>query len=364
MTIFSDWHAAMAGSLGIGSDAMSFLLLLVAATIAYIMLGVLIKYLKRTAKANTYNWDDVLVSAVGAPLRVTLWVVVGFVALEIYPVAEGAQTQLLKMYDTALVALIAWFIHRLIAGGEAEMLAERRGLRASTDKATVRAVAKLLRVTLWMITGLMILQSIGVSVSGLLAFGGIGGIAVGFAAKDLLANFFGGLSIYLDRPFTSGDWIRSPDRDIEGTVEDIGWRLTRIRTFDQRPLYVPNAVFSQIAVENPSRMHNRRIKETIGLRYDDAKKVAPVVAQVREMLEQHPDIDTGRTLIVNFVSFGPSSLDFLIYTFTKTTNWVDFHAIKQDVLLQILEIIHALDADVAFPTQTLHVEQIEPEPPQ
>jgi MscS family membrane protein len=226
----------------------------------------------------------------------------------------------------------------------------------------VRATAKLARITLWMVASLLVLQSIGVTISGLLAFGGIGGIAVGFAAKDLLANFFGGLSIYLDRPFTSGDWIRSPDRQIEGTVEDIGWRLTRIRTFDQRPLYVPNAVFSQISVENPSRMFNRRIHETIGIRYQDADKMEAIVDQVRTMLENHEDIEQSRTLIVNFVSFGPSSLDFFVYTFTKTTVWVDFHRIKQDVLLKILGIIHANGADVAFPTTTVQVERVSPEP--
>ena len=113
------------------------------------------------------------------------------------------------------------------------------------------------------------MQLFDYSVSGLLAFGGIGGIAVGFAAKDLLANFFGGLMIYLDRPFSVGDWIRSPDKEIEGTVEDIGWRLTRIRTFDKRPLYIPNSIFASISVENPSRMSNRRIYEKIGIRYDD-----------------------------------------------------------------------------------------------
>ncbi|NIP74156.1 MAG: mechanosensitive ion channel, partial [Gammaproteobacteria bacterium] len=119
--------------------------------------------------------------------------------------------------------------------------------------------------------------------------------------------------VYLDRPFAVGDWIRSPDRDIEGTVEDIGWRLTRIRTFDKRPLYVPNATFSTIAVENPSRMHNRRIYETVGIRYDDADKMGPIVADVRAMLEAHPDIETGRLLMVNFNAFAPSSLDFFIY---------------------------------------------------
>ena len=202
----------------------------------------------------------------------------------------------------------------------------------------------------------MVLQSLGVSVSGLLAFGGIGGIAVGFAARDLLANFLGGLSIYLDRPFTVGDWIRSPDREIEGTVEDIGWRMTRIRTFDQRPLYIPNSIFASVAVENPSRMNNRRIYETVGIRYDDVAVMGNIVANVKAMLESHEAIDLNRTLMVNFVSCGPSSLDFFIYTFTKTTDWATFHGIKQDILLRVLTIIADEGAEVAFPTRTLLLE--------
>lgn len=114
--------------------------------------------------------------------------------------------------------------------------------------------------------------------------------------------------IYLDRPFSVGDWIRSPDRNIEGTVEDIGWRLTRIRTFDQRPLYVPNAIFANISVENPSRMYNRRINETIGLRYEDIAKVPVIIERVRQYLIDHQDIETeSRTLIVNFNTYGPST---------------------------------------------------------
>jgi MscS family membrane protein len=152
-----------------------------------------------------------------------------------------------------------------------------------------------------------------------------------------------------------GEWVRSNDRNIEGTVEEIGWRLTRIRTFDQRPLYVPNGIFTQISVENPSRMTNRRISETIGLRYDDFSKVAIIVRDIKDMLRQHPDIDQNQTLIVNFLQYGHSTLDLMIYTFTKTTVWVDYHAIKQDVLIKIGEIIESHDAEIAFPTQTLHL---------
>jgi len=203
------------------------------------------------------------------------------------------------------------------------------------------------------------LQTLGFSVAGVLAFGGVGGIAIGFAAQDMLSNFFGGLFLYLDRPFVVGDWVRSPDREMEGTVEKIGWRVTVIRTFDKRPLYIPNAIFSKIAVENPSRMQNRRIKETIGIRYDDAGKMEVITAQVEKMLKNHPEIDTNKTLMVNFDSFAPSSLDFFIYTFTKTTIWANYHIIKQDILLKTLKIIADNGAEAAFPTSTIHLAQQE-----
>jgi MscS family membrane protein len=196
---------------------------------------------------------------------------------------------------------------------------------------------------------------LGYSVSGVLAFGGVGGIAIGFAAKDLLANFFGGLMIYLDRPFEVGDWIRSPDRNIEGTVEKIGWRLSVIRTFDKRPLYIPNSTFASIAVENPSRMNNRRIYETIGVRYDDISKMDIITKAVREMLVEHKDINSDLTLMVNFNAFSSSSVDFFVYCFTHTTVWTDFHDIKQDVLLKISHIIESHGAEIAFPTSTVHV---------
>lgn len=338
------------------------LLVLAGGGLLHVVLAVVVRRLHGITRLSGAVWDDVFLTAAETPLRVGLWLVVGYVALEIYPLTAGLQETVRGAADTALVLLLAWSAHRLIGGVEAEMMSPHRGTVTSIDRATVRATSKLIRITLWVLAALMILQSIGVSIEGLLAFGGIGGIAVGFAAKDMLANFFGALSIYLDRPFTVGDWIRSPDREIEGTVESIGWRLTVIRTFDKRPLYVPNAAFSQIAVENPTRMFNRRIYETIGLRYSDADKVEPVVQQVRHMLEQHEAIDHSQTLMVNFVSFGPSSLDFFVYTFTKTVVWVEFHKIKEDIMLNILRIIHDNGADVAFPTRTLHVAPVSPEP--
>ena len=156
------------------------------------------------------------------------------------------------------------------------------------DKHTAEAIGKLVRLAVMITAALVILQTLGFSITGVLAMGGVGGIAVGFAAKDLLANFFGALIVYLDRPFVVGDWIRSPDRNIEGTVEKIGWRVTVIRNFESRPIYVPNAVFTSIIVENPSRMANRRIYETIGLRYSDLTSMDKVVSEVISQSRDDP----------------------------------------------------------------------------
>ena len=307
------------------------------------------------------QWDDLLVIAARRPVGLLIWLLGILFAAEI--VQHKSQAAIFAfidpLRDIGVVGILIFFLLQLIKGTESILIEKQAedGER-DFDKHTVEAIGKLVRISVFITGGLILLQTLGYSISGILAFGGVGGIAIGFAAKDLLANFFGGLMIYLDRPFKVGDWIRSNDRNIEGTVENIGWRLTRIRTFDKRPLYVPNSIFTNISVENPSRMTNRRIKETMGIRYDDAAKMPVIIEQVKEMLRNHPDIDTSQTLIVNFNSFAASSLDFFIYTFTKTTNWIQFHEIKQDVLLKIVEIIEQNGAEFAFPTSTLHLQSM------
>ncbi len=343
----------------LGKDALVIqLFAVVTATlfIDYLQKRILLR-LQRKAEQTTNLYDDAVLFAIQRPLSLLIWVVGISFAAEIAS-AETSAT-VFELVEPArylgIIITLAWFGVRFVSAAEHNIRHRAEVLGRPIDPVTAEAIAKLLRAAIIITAVLTAMQTMGVSISGILAFGGIGGIAVGFAAKDLLANFFGGMIIYLDRPFKVGDWIRSPDRDIEGTVERIGWRLTCIRTFDKRPLYVPNAVFSSIAVENPSRMTNRRIYETVGIRYDDAGHMDAIIDDVRQMLENHPAIDTNQTLIVNFNKFAPSSLDFFVYTFTKTTNWVEFHAIKQDVMLKIVAIIEDHGAECAFPTSTIHL---------
>ena len=328
------------------------LLVIFLALIADLIQKIVLRRLTKKAEGTKNKWDDAILSSIPRPLSLIIWISSIAFSAEIFQKETGAVIfeAFQPLRDATIIASLAWFLILFIQRTEKNYLTSDKNY----DPTTVDAISKLARISAGIAAILMILQSLGLSISGVLAFGGVGGIAIGFAAKDLLSNFFGGLFIYLDRPFAVGDWVRSPDREIEGTVEQIGWRVTRIRTFDKRPLYIPNSVFSQISVENPSRMSNRRIKETIGIRYDDISKMETIINQVKEMLKAHHDIDTEKTLIVNFDCFAPSSLDFFIYTFTKTTDWIQFHEVKQNVLLKIIHIIEKNGAEIAFPTSTLH----------
>ena len=301
-------------------------------------------------------WDDALLEAARIPVRLFVWTIGISFAVDILDnVTETAIFSYLpQVRSVAYIVILSMFMTRFISFAEHNIVDPAR-LSKPMDQTTAKALAKLLRLSVMITALLIILQTLGYSISGVLAFGGVGGIAIGFAAKDLLANFFGGMMIYLDKPFVVGDWVRSPDRQIEGTVEDIGWRLTRIRTFDKRPLYIPNSMFASIVVENPSRMTNRRIFENFGIRYEDGTKMKQICDDVRAMLRQHPDIDQNQTLIVHFNRYGESHLEFMVYAFTRTTEWIPFHAIKEDVLLKIMAIVDQHDAEFAFPTRTLHI---------
>ena len=333
-----------------------FLIVLVALSLGF-FLNRLIDRLEFQAARTKSVWDDALIEACRRPAIWLVWILGVNFAASI--AAQKMNSPLQGLIDPinrlALIFLGSLFVVRFIKRAERNLL-HPDYMTKPIDETTVRAVGKLLRGAVIITAVLISMQLFGYSISGLLAFGGIGGIAMGFAAKDLLANFFGGLMIYLDRPFSVGEWIRSPDQEIEGMVEDIGWRLTRIRTFDMRPLYIPNAVFANISVENPSRMSNRRINETLGIRYEDIHSMDSIVAGVTTMLLEHPDIDANQMMIVNFNKFNASSVDFIVYTFTKTTDWIDFHRIKQDVLLKIASIVAAHNAEIAFPTSTIHLE--------
>ena len=218
---------------------------------------------------------------------------------------------------------------------------------------TYEITIRVSKIIIIVVTLLILMQEFGLSISGLLAFGGVGGLVVGLAAKDLLSNFFGGLMIYFDRPFKVGEFIKSPDRNIEGIVESIGWRLTVVRTFSKNVLYIPNSAFSNIIVENATRMTNRRFNEVIGVRYEDMDNIPKIVTEIRSFLKAHSDIDQTNSPVVYFTSFEASSCDIIVYAFTNTKDWRQFLEVKEGILFKIADIISANNSAIAFPTTTI-----------
>ncbi len=331
---------------------------ILAATLALSLVtrGIL-AFLRKRRDDSEPSWNGALLNALASPLRLMIWVV--GIGLACETAAAALDTPIARAIaparDLAAVIVIAWFLVSFIGNVQQNLIHRKTAKGEEVDQFVVTSVGKLLRLTVFVVASLVAMQTLGFSIAGILTFGGIGGIAIGFAAKDMLSNLFGGLMIYLDRPFFTGDWIRSPDKQIEGTVEEIGWRVTLIRTLESRALYVPNSTFSTISIENITRMKNRRIYETIGIRYDDAVLMNDIVAQVKTYLESHDEIDQDQTLLVSFTTFAPSSLDFFIYCFTRTRNGKEYFRIKQEIMLAIFKIIEDNNAQCAFPTTTLHL---------
>lgn len=260
---------------------------------------------------------------------------------------------------------LMWIVLRYVTHLEHELVskAKRDGqlhlklIDERIDRSTLQTGFFIVRLVVFVIFVLMVLQVFGVSIGSILAFGGVSGILVGYAARDFLSNLFSGLRLFIYRPFEAGDWIKCASHNIEGVVEQIGWQNLRIRTFDKRPLYIPNALLALSVVENAQQMTGRRIYEYFGLRYEDIDRVDAVVSQVRSMLDEHPDVKQNETKLANFDRYGGSSLDCVVYCIVNKTKWVEYQMVKEDILKRIATIVHGAGADFAFPTQTLHIEQ-------
>ena len=324
------------------------------------LVGRLCNKIEHKTKQTNIFYDKALVVAIKAPLVFMVWLLGLSMAADIVLDHNSSLTiftYLPELKKLGFVFAIGWTAIRFIQNVEDAYILSKTQQEKEVDKTLVHALAQLVTISVVITCGLVVMQIFGLPISGLLAFGGLGGAAVALASKDMVANFFGSLVIYMDSPFKVGDWIRSPDKQIEGVVEFIGWRVTRIRTFEKRPLYVPNGIFLTISVENPSRMTNRRINTVIGIRYQDADKIDVITTEVREMLRQHQEIDQKQIIMVNFVEYGHSSLNFRVYAFTKTINWVRFQEVQHEVFMKILGIIEHHGAQCAFPTQTLFLQQ-------
>jgi len=304
--------------------------------------------------------DDVLLAAAEKPANWLILVIGTLIAVHLLnpPVDVFPLVPLADSGGRIISIMLGiWFLWRLIDGLGAYFTARSARSTSSLDDQLVPFITKTLKAFLVLTGVLVVAQNMGYSISGLIASLGIGGIAVAMAARDTIANVFGSVMILVDRPFTIGDWIKTGE--FEGVVEEIGFRSTRIRTFAKTVVNVPNSMLANMVIDNIDAMPKRRVKMRIGITYSTTpKQMQEAIKGIEKILKYHIGVDQEFSL-VKFDEFEDCSLSIFLYYFTKTTHWEEYLQIRQEVNMQIMELLESLELEFAFPTRTVHLQQDE-----
>lgn len=343
------------------------LLVAVAIFAAFIILRraftrVIMSRLSAWADRQESRLDRGIVEALEDPIRFVPLMMGVFFAFE-YLDPDGMIGVFGRNLTRSLIAFtIFWGFYNLV--GPLSYLLER--LERVFSAAMVDWLVKAIRIAFVVLGGATILEIWGIAVGPIIAGFGLLGVAVALGAQDLFKNLIAGLLIIAEKRFNKGDWILV-DGVVEGTVETIGFRSTMVRRFDKAPVYVPNARLSDSAVTNFSAMTHRRIYWRIGLEY---RTTIEQLRQIRDEIEAYilndPDFASPQAVstFVRVDRFSDSSIDLLLYCFTRTTKWLEWLEIKERLALRVKEIVEGAGAGFAFPSRSLYVEQIPSERPE
>ncbi len=336
--------------------AAAFAVLLVALVLRKVLAHLFTAVIFPFAKKTDSRYDDIVIEAVRKPLMLLVFIAGLFVAIQILQLPTEP-TDLrhfaFAMLKVLITFAIAWACYNLVSLLDEWLSQWVDRTELTLDDHLAPFVRKSLRVFIIFLAVLMAIQNLGFSISGILASLGIGGLAVALAAKDTLANVFGSVMIIIDRPFHIGDLVKT--KDLEGIVEEVGFRSTKIRTLDGSLISVPNSTITNMAIDNCSRMTARRIRMTIGVAYETTTdQLRQAVEMTRTMLASQEKIDPQR-IVVRFTEFGASSLDILVNCYTDATGTPEYLAVREEVCLRIMEILEEAGVEIAFPSRSLYL---------
>lgn len=331
---------------------------------ASILLGLILKavvqrihyFTKRLTERTRNEWDDKIVLALEKPAGWIAMALLWFFLLEILHLEGKTYLILSKSIQIIFGIGLIWTLYRL-----ADVASDYLGAMAAKtdtlmDDQMVPLIRKALRIFVIVFGALLVVQNLGVNVMSVFAGLGLGGLAFALAAKDTCANLFGSIMIMLDRPFNVGDWIVANGQ--EGTVEEIGFRSTRIRTFYNSVVSVPNSMVANVAIDNMGRRRYRRVKAFFGLTYDTpSEKVKEFIAGIKEIVEKNKYTRKDYYHVV-FNEYGDFSLNVLLYCFLSTPDWATELKEKENLYLEVLDLAQRIGVEFAFPTQTMHLESV------
>ncbi|MCP9819217.1 mechanosensitive ion channel [Synechococcus sp. Cruz-9H2] len=212
---------------------------------------------------------------------------------------------------------------------------------------------KLLTVLVMVIISLELLRLLGTPTALLATAGGFGAAALGFGARTIVENGLSGISLYINRPFVVGDFIRIPAEDVNGTVQTISWFYTELRDPERQPIFIPNSIFTVKPIINVARIDSRRVWIDFGLRYDDRAAIEPIIAELREQLDSNTSIDHDKAAAVHFVGYGESSLNLRLLCYVAGGDIQAAWDLQQELLLRVGEVVEKHQAGMPFPTRSL-----------
>ncbi|MED4224578.1 mechanosensitive ion channel family protein [Neobacillus cucumis] len=282
------------------------------------------------------------------------FIIVGlYVAMDYFPFIEQHNALFLKFLRSMIIVLITWGLFNLSSPTSGLIISFNQKLNNKIDLILIPFISRIIRVIIVAISISIIGQEFNYDVNGLVAGLGLGGLAFALAAKEAVGNLIGGVVIVTEKPFSIGEWILTPS--VEGIVEDINFRSTKVRTFSQALVTVPNATLANEAITNWSRMGKRKIDFHLGLNYHTTKEeIKRVVGRIEQLLRTHDEIHQD-TIMVAFDNYNESSLDILVYFFTNSTVWAEHVKTKHEINLEIMGILEEEGVEVAFPSRTIYV---------
>jgi len=315
---------------------------------------IIIKTLQKIVSKTKTKLDDKILSIIREPLKFSFIIIGLYISVKILKVDSYIIT---KFVRTMIIFSIFWLLYAAVKTFDDSIFIFTKKFGKDLHREIGKFFSKTIKIFIIAIGVVAILQDWGINVSAFIASLGLGGLAFALAAKDSAANLFAGLTILADKSLKIDDWINV--NGVEGVVEDIGIRSTRVRTFEKSLITIPNQMITNNAIENFSKRNIRRIKMNIGVTYNTSKEtITKIIKEIRNMVKKHKGIDKDALMLINFDEFKDSSLNIFIYIFTNTTVWAEYLQTKEDINLKIMKIIEKHKVQFAFPSQSIYIEQI------
>jgi len=314
----------------------------------------IISRLNKLVTKTSNKIDNTVVDVIEGPLKF-LPIVLGFFIATSYIKLSIEVQDFIDLFNRTLITIfIFWLLHQLVIPFSFVI----KNFEDKISKPLVNWTLKGLEIIIIVLGIVAVLELWGIKVGPVIAGLGLFGVAVALGAQDLFKNLISGIMILMEKRFTIGDVILVSN-EVEGVVEQIGFRSTLVRRFDSTPVMIPNYKFAEQSVTNYSRRHHRRIRWLIGLEYktsiDQLKQIRDAITK---LINDNKDFAKNENsgFFVRIDSFSDSSIDMLVQVFTETNEWSEFLKIKEDLAVSLIEIIEANNAAFAFPSQSLYVE--------